>query len=141
MKISVHHAVPRDTSFQFKEPVSLTIDEGEHIAFVGANGGGKSVLAHILTGGCPLREGGVEYDFSPVPVYTQLKHIAFRDSYGPADASYYLQQRWHSQDREDAPIVRDVLGEIPNDTRAQRLCTLFDIPEMMDKQMVLLSSG
>ncbi|MDR0699511.1 MAG: ATP-binding cassette domain-containing protein [Tannerella sp.] len=164
--INVRNAIPRNPDFRFREPVSLTIGRNEHIAIVGPNGGGKSVLAQMLTGNYPLKEGWIEYDFYPSPVYKNIKFIAFKDSYGPADVSYYLQQRWNSQDRNESPLVRDVLERsikessedlscevfkrrnmsdtalrVPVDTLGNPLFKLLGIDGMFDKQMVMLSSG
>ena len=89
--IDIKHAVLRNTDLRFREPVSLVIEQGEHIAFVGPNGGGKSVLAQTITGKYPLREGSISYETTLYPIYENIKFIAFKDSYGPADTSYYLQ--------------------------------------------------
>ncbi len=139
--ILVENAVPRNPDFQFREPVSFVIENDEHIAFVGPNGGGKSVLVQMMIGHYPLKEGKVCYGFYPSPVYENIKFIAFRDSYGPADSSYYLQQRWNSQDREESPLVGDVLGSVSKDSLTDKLFDLFDIGNMLGKQLVLLSSG
>ena len=136
---SIHDAVMRDARLRFRKPVSLVLDTGEHLAFVGENGGGKSVLAGLIAGSCPLLSGKVEYAFSPL--YEHVKFIAFRDSYGPADASYYLQQRWNSQDCESSPVVREKLGDFRKSELHDMLFELFGIDEMLDKPMVLLSSG
>ncbi|MDR0575151.1 MAG: ATP-binding cassette domain-containing protein [Tannerella sp.] len=137
----MENAVPRNPDFRFREPVSFVIESGEHIAFVGPNGGGKSVLVRMMIGHYPLKEGKVSYEFSPSPVYENVKFVAFRDSYGPADSSYYLQQRWNSQDREESPLVGDVLGPVSKNHLADKLFDLFDIGKMLGKQLVLLSSG
>ncbi|MDR1097096.1 MAG: ATP-binding cassette domain-containing protein, partial [Tannerella sp.] len=139
--IVIQNAVLRNPAFRFREPVSLTVEAGEQIAVVGPNGSGKSVLAQMITAAYPLREGTITYDFSPSPVYRNIKFIAFRDSYGPADASYYLQQRWNSQDRDESPPVRDTLGPAGNNSLRKQLFELFGIDAMLDKQTVLLSSG
>ena len=136
---SVRDAVLRDPQLRFSGPVSLTLEYGEQLAIVGENGGGKSILASLVTGSYPLLSGTIEYDFSPV--YDHVKLIAFRDSYGPADASYYLQQRWHSQDCESSPVVREKLGDYAKSALYGVLFRLFGIDEMLDKPMVLLSSG
>ncbi|MDR3250608.1 MAG: ATP-binding cassette domain-containing protein [Tannerella sp.] len=125
----------------FREAVSLRIEAGEHVAFVGPNGGGKSTLAQMIIGKYPLREGSVIYGFSPAPVYKNIRFIAFKDSYGPADATYYLQQRWNSQDRDASPSVRDSLGDISGNDLESGLFELFGVNEMLDKQTVMLSSG
>ncbi|MDR1223972.1 MAG: ATP-binding cassette domain-containing protein [Tannerella sp.] len=139
--IVIQNAVLRNPAFRFREPVSLTVEAGEQIAVVGPNGSGKSVLAQMITAAYPLREGTITYDFSSSPVYRNIKFIAFRDSYGPADASYYLQQRWNSQDRDESPPVRDTLGPAGNNSLRKQLFELFGIDGMLDKQTVLLSSG
>ncbi|HCC51815.1 MAG TPA: molybdenum ABC transporter ATP-binding protein [Porphyromonadaceae bacterium] len=139
--ISIQNAVLRNPVFRFREPVSLTIEAGEHLAVTGPNGSGKSVLAQLITASYPLKEGKIIYDFYPSPVYENIKLIAFKDSYGPADSSYYLQQRWNSQDRDASPLVRDALGYVKNNSLRKQLFELFGIDEMIDKQMVLLSSG
>lgn len=136
---SVRDAVLRDPQLRFSGPVSLTLEYGEQLAIVGENGGGKSILANLIIGSYPLLSGTIEYAFSPV--YDHVKIITFRDSYGPADASYYLQQRWHSQDCESSPVVREKLGDYAKSTLHGVLFDLFGIGEMLDKPMILLSSG
>jgi molybdate transport system ATP-binding protein len=140
--IKIENAVLRNPGFRFHEPVSLATGRGEHVAFVGPNGGGKSVLARMLAGHYPLKEGRIDYDSSLCPVYKNIRFMAFRDSYGPADASYYLQQRWNSQDREDSPTVRDVLTrDFKGGRQDDATLKLFGVDGMLDKQMALLSSG
>ena len=46
--INVKNGVPRHPSYRMKEPVNFTMNVGEQIAFVGPNGGGKSLLVDIL---------------------------------------------------------------------------------------------
>ena len=56
--------------------------------------------------------GTIEYDFSPSAtqtVYDNVKYIAFRDTYGAADANYYYQQRWNAHDQDETPDVREML--------------------------------
>ena len=139
--IHVQDAVTINPDFRFRKPVSLTIGEDEHVAFVGLNGGGKSILAQMLMGNYPLREGNITYGFSPSPVYNNIKFISFRDSYGSADSTYYLQQRWNSQDRDESPLVCDILESTCNGNWDDKIVELFDISRMLDRQVVLLSSG
>ena len=157
--INIKGVVLRNPVFRFRQPVSLLIGQGEHLAFVGPNGGGKSVLAQMITGKYPLREGRVVYDTALYPVYENIKFIAFKDSYGYADASYYLQQRWNSQDRDDSPLVRDVIPFMKKVTGridaseslsecddlsggfCKSIFTLLGIDKILDKQLVMLSSG
>ena len=91
---TVHLAggVVRNPLVRLAQPASLDLMAGEHIAIVGPNGAGKSLLVDMITGKYPLREGELTYDFSPSTtknVYDNIKYIAFRDTYGSADANYY----------------------------------------------------
>ncbi len=98
----------------------------------------------MLTGKYPLKEGELTYDFSPSTthtVYDNIKYIAFRDTYGSADANYYYQQRWNAHDQEDTPLVSEMLGEVKNEALKQQLFELFRIEPMLDKKIILLSSG
>ena len=108
--------VARNPLVRLSNPVTLDFLDGEHIAIVGPNGAGKSLLVDLLTGKYPLRDGVLTYDFRPSATqtaYDNIKYIAFRDTYGSADANYYYQQRWNAHDQEDAPLVRELLGVLP----------------------------
>lgn len=77
--------VARNPLVRLATPITATISVGEHIAIVGPNGGGKSLFVDTLIGKYPLREGVLQYDFSPSAtqtVYDNVKYIAFRDTYG-----------------------------------------------------------
>ncbi|RGM47617.1 MULTISPECIES: ATP-binding cassette domain-containing protein [Bacteroides] len=142
--IHIAGGVARNPLVRLAQPVSLDFLAGEHIAIVGPNGSGKSLLVDMLTGKYPLREGELAYDFSPSTtktVYDNIKYIAFRDTYGSVDANYYYQQRWNTHDQEDTPEVCDLLGEVKNDVLTQQLFELFRIEPMLDKKIILLSSG
>lgn len=142
--INLTGGVARNPLVRLAAPASLSLPADEHIAIVGPNGSGKSLLVDMLIGKYPLKEGTISYDFSPSAsqtVYDNVKYIAFRDTYGSADANYYYQQRWNAHDQEDAPLVCDMLGTIHNETLKQELFELFGIQPMLDKPMILLSSG
>ena len=142
--IHIAGGVVRNPLVRLTEPVTLDFLAGEHIAIVGPNGAGKSLLVDMLTGKYPLRDGELTYDFSPSltkTAYDNIKYIAFRDTYGSADANYYYQQRWNAHDQEDAPLVREVLGEVKDDALRRQLFELFSIEPMLDKKIILLSSG
>lgn len=145
---TVHLAggVVRNPLLRLAQPVTLDLMAGEHIAIAGPNGAGKSLLVDMITGKSPLREGELTYDFSPSAtknVYDNIKYIAFRDTYGPADASYYYQQRWNIHDQDEAPKVRELLGkvEVKDETLKKQLFDLFRIEPLLDKKIILLSSG
>lgn len=141
---SIAGGVARNPLVRLAQPVTAQIAAGEHFAIVGPNGGGKSLFVDTLLGKYPLREGTVKYDFSPSStqtVYDNVKYIAFRDTYGAADANYYYQQRWNAHDQEDAPSVREMLGEIKDKRLKEELFELFRIEPLLDKKIILLSSG
>ena len=69
------------------------------------------------------------------------RYLAFRDAYGSADAGYYHQQRWNSCEYDEVPLVRDSLGECRDAALWGRISGLFGLDELMDKPLILLSSG
>lgn len=145
--IRIMGGVARNPLVRLAQPVDLDILANEHIAIVGPNGAGKSLLVDMLTGKYPLREGTLEYDFTPSPtttVYDNIKYIAFRDTYGSADANYYYQQRWNAHDQDEVPTVRELLGNVPERLSGQTRQTLFEmfrLEPLLDKKIILLSSG
>jgi len=153
--IRIENGITRMPEWRMAEPVNFEVCEGEQIAIVGPNGGGKSLLADILVGRHPLLLHAPEYDFSPSKkemVADNIKYITFRDSYGTEnDRTYYLQQRWNQQEiDENTPTVRSaleeaylLLGEDSSEHRAlqQHLYELFHLDALLDKYIILLSSG
>lgn len=142
--ISVSNGVTRHPLYRMGKPVDFCLNAGEQLAVVGPNGGGKSILIDIITGKYPLLMNEVTYDFSPSSsnlVSDNLRYITFRDSYGDADGSYYYQQRWNSQDMENIPVVGDLLPQCKDEQLKESLYTLFRIEEMLQKPIILLSSG
>lgn len=143
--IQMAGGVARNPLIRLANPADVDILAGEHIAIVGPNGAGKTILVDLLTGRYPLlREEMLAYDFRPSStstVYDNIKYIAFRDTYGAADANYYYQQRWNAHDQDDTPEVRDVLGEIQDEVLRHRLFDLFHIEPMLNKKIIHLSSG
>ena len=142
--ITIKDGVTRHPLYRLNEPINLQIAKGEHVAIVGPNGAGKSLLVDTIIGRYPLLMNEVEYDFSPSEsnlVCDNIKYITFRDSYGDSDGTYYYQQRWNSQDLEETPVVRDLLPECKNQELRTVLYDLFGVDTMLDKHIILLSSG
>ena len=142
--ICLAEAVARNPEVRLAAPVSLELKPGEHVAIVGPNGAGKSLLVDLLTGKYPLLSGSVAYDFRPSvrpAVYENVKYMAFRDTYGSADANYYYQQRWNAHDQDEVPLVRELLGAYEDSEEVRRLFELFRLDVLMDKPVILLSSG
>ncbi len=142
--IKIENGITRNPAYRMATPLNFTLSEGEHIAITGPNGAGKSLIADTITGRYPLLMNEVRYDFHPsksAMAYDNIKYITFRDSYGDADSSYYYQQRWNSQDTENTPLVRDMLPEAKDKKMKKMLYSLFGIEEMLEKNIILLSSG
>lgn len=98
------------------------------------------------------QEGGGEGEESPRPKEARsvlasdnIRHITFRDSYGSAaDAGYYLQQRWNQTEiDEELPTVDELLKRVQSCTSGQKehLCRIFGLTHLLDKPLILLSSG
>ena len=101
-------------------------------------GGGKSLFVDTLIGKYPLREGTLQYDFSPSAtqtVYDNVKYIAFRDTYGATDANYYYQQRWNAHDQdENAGRPRKCWERLKDEQLKNELFELFRIEPLLDKR-------
>lgn len=142
--IEIKNGIARNPAYRLAEPINLSIQTGEQVAIVGSNGSGKSLLIDTITGKYPLLLNEVQYDFSPSSsntAYDNIKYITFRDSYGEADSSYYYQQRWNSQDADSTPTVSEALPKISDSQLHDRLYALFHLETILDKRMLLLSSG
>ena len=63
--IKISHGETRMQAWRLAEPVDFELCNGEHIAIVGPNGGGKTMLVDMITGRHPLIGNGIEYDFHP----------------------------------------------------------------------------
>ena len=113
--IKIENGVCRMPQWRMAEPVTFSLCQGEHIAIVGPNGGGKSMLVDIITGAHALLPmNPVRYDFAPRKakmVSDNIKYMTFRDSYGTTDGTYYYQQRWNQNDIDETPLVSDLLDE------------------------------
>ena len=152
--IKIEKGVTRMPEWRMAEPVDFELCDGEHMAIVGPNGGGKSMLVDILIGRHPLIMTEPQYDFAPSTkplAADNIKYITFRDSYGDSDGTYFLQQRWNQQEiDEETPRVGSELEKAYHmageDTLERRqlqshLYRLFHIEHLMDKYLILMSSG
>ena len=156
--IEMINARARKPEWSMAEPVNFCLEEGEHIAIIGRNGAGKSMFVDMITGRHPAFPDMVKYAFDEP--YNNLKHISFRDTYGgDNDRTYFLQQRWNQMEiDEETPTVGSkleeafqlanstVAGDLKSPTLERRafqkhLYELFHLEDLLDKYIILLSSG
>lgn len=136
-----------DSGYRFAQPLELELRRGEHIALVGPNGSGKTTLVETLLGRRALSSGRLEYGFGSSDG-GGIRYVAFFETYNRAeDGEYYYQQRWNSCDNENAPRVGELLDRVAGNsggsgqTLRERLYALLEIGPMLDKPVVMLSSG
>ena len=153
--IKIEQGVARMPLWRMARPVDFEALDGEHLAIVGRNAAGKSMLADILIGRHPLLLRDPEYDFSPSTrplAADNIRYITFRDCYGgDNDTTYYLQQRWNQHDIDESTPTAGALLEqefllTGNDTPERRqlqrhIYELFGLDQLTDKYIILLSSG
>ena len=153
--ISIIDGVTRMPDWRMSQPVNFTLCDGENIAVMGPNGGGKSMFVDIITGKHPLLGDAIKYDFAPSKreyISDNIKYVCFKDTYGgDNDSTYYLQQRWNQTEIDpETTTVRSRLEDAYNAagedtperrTLQQHIYSLFGLDTMLDKYVILLSSG
>ena len=152
--ISIRGGMAGRPEWRLSEKADFELNENEHIAIVGPNGGGKTFLAEMITMTHPMYGPVSTYDFSPSEkplISDNIKYLTFRDSYGTADSEYFLQQRWNADTVDpDMPTIRQLLDkayEISGPDTAERramrdhLYGMFQIEPLLDSQIIKLSSG
>ena len=129
--------VARDPMRRLARPASLSIGEGEVVALFGPNGGGKTLLAGMLSGALPLSEGRLEYGFTPAAgrrLSDEVAYVSFRDAYGGNLPAYY-QQRWNRWDGSGCPMVAEALGTAAGGPLADR------VEPLLTRRVIELSTG
>ena len=133
--ITLTEAICRNKEVGMNKPVNLSLLSGEHVAIVGENGAGKSLLIDMITGKSALASGHLSV------ARDAIRQVAFRDSYGQADVNYYYQQRWNQTEQDDVPTVSELLGSVADVALQKELFGLFDLHPMLHKKIIILSSG
>ena len=150
--IEIHQGRTKNPLWNMAEPFDFTLQACEHLAIVGANGAGKSMLVDILVGNHPLFPDMATYHFpdsSSNLISDNIKYITFRDTYGgDNDRTYFLQQRWNQMEIDkETPTAGAKLEEAYRmagadtpERRAmqQRIYKLFNMEHLLDKYIILL---
>lgn len=152
--IKIDNGVSRMPEWQLRSPLTFSLLEGEHIAIIGENGSGKTKLIDMITGRHPVFPDQATYNFPDSTkklIFDNIKYITFRDSYGSYDRGYYLQQRWNQQEIDESTPTAGILleeafsysGQDTADRRKfqRHLYDLFSMDSLLDKYIILLSSG
>lgn len=142
--VEISEAIPHFEHLQFSEPINWQIREGQHWAVIGNNGSGKTLLIDILTSKYALKTGQIickNKDGENLPVSSAIKAVAFKDIYSIIDTqNSYYQQRWNKGDEHETPIVKDLV-KTTDQAWLSTLVKWFGIPELMEKEVNMLSSG
>jgi len=116
--------------------LSLSIKKGEKVAFLGANGAGKSTAIKILTGILHPTTGNVEVmGLTPWKNRTALSHhigIVF----GQRSQLWY-----HLPARETYRFFAHMYGISSFDTRLREIVNILELHELIDKPVRQLSLG
>ena len=97
--IRIEQGVCRMPQCRLAAPVDFELCDGEHLAIVGLNASGKSMLVNMMVGRYPLMGVGATYDFSPSQkklVSDNIKYITFQDAYDGTEGYYYYQIRYNA---------------------------------------------
>lgn len=144
--IRLHDVVLRHPDVQFSESLNWSLYPGEHWAFIGPNGSGKTLFIDALTGKLALKTGIRDYpllESLDLPVSEAVKAMAFRDITslsGDYENSAY-QQRWNAQEAESSPDIRDLLTLHPDADYSNRMLDLLSVRPLLDRKLIHLSSG
>lgn len=152
--ISVKQAEVGYSGLPVLQNVNLEINQGQHWAFTGESGSGKTSLLNALAGNLQLRKGEITRHFAQtgdtLTDYHQLiAFVASRHHFRNLSntTEFYYQQRYNSSDSDDALTVTDYLKTTPATAERLHHWSFDNIIELMklmplaDKQLIKLSNG
>ncbi len=122
--------------------VSFDIEEGEQLAIVGPSGSGKTALLKIIADSYRSNNNiifGKQNNQTPEILLVGQQHY-FKNLSNTS--TFYYQQRFNSNDSEDALKIDDVLKKITGDEdKISDTLQLLDIHHIRQTRLIQLSNG
>jgi len=164
MLISLENITLHINGQHLLENTNWTIEKGQNWAIIGPTGSGKTLLARTLCHQIPLLKGRIQHYFPPRdPAFGRTQPILTLSNHTHQEFmgrfSTYHQARWQSMERDESPLVADLLTarsivqvspyEVnppqPDPQRfADKLAEVTDLLKLnplLDKHIHLLSHG
>ena len=121
------------------DTLNWEVEEGQHWAVTGASGSGKTLLSEVITGNV-AHQGEVRVSPELLIERVSQQH-QFRNRSHTRDL--YYQQRFQSQDADDALTLGEVMEEFPPSVRHRKELVLqqLHLKTCLSKSMIQLSNG
>ncbi len=130
--------------------IDLQICKGQHIAFIGESGSGKTLLLQAIAGNVQLISGNITRHFIQLGNITKcIAFVAARHHFHNLSntADLYYQQRYNSNDSVDTLTVSVYLQQIEVSATLthywdiDKVIALLKLAPLADKQLIKLSNG
>jgi molybdate transport system ATP-binding protein len=144
--ISIQNITVKSQQHTLLREVSLTVNQGEHWIVVGQSGSGKTVLLNTIAGLLRVYSGSIDIDnnYAKHICLVTAKHH-FKDLTNTANL--YYQQRYNSQDADQALTVQQYLTakQPANANNAywtiDKVVHLLRLRPLLHKELIKLSNG
>ncbi|MFA6742701.1 MAG: ATP-binding cassette domain-containing protein [Candidatus Neomarinimicrobiota bacterium] len=135
--IEVHNLVKHYGSVKAVDDISLTVDKGEILGFLGPNAAGKTTTMRIITGYMPASAGTVKV--AGFDVFEQGLEVKKRIGYLPENPPLYPDMRV----RDYLKFTARIKGVHPKTINAEvdRVAARLSVIEVMDNHISKLSKG
>src|SRR5690242_17773563 len=164
--LSIEHVTVRYLDRVLFKNLTFHVRRGEQWAVTGSGGSGKSALLQTILGRYNVVNGSIHYHFfSDYAVHHAItdplfnfRHLIASVGHHPAFRNrsnmpgFYYQQRFHADDSEDAPTVREYLqqaveaagshvAEAASRFPSAMVEELLQMRPLLDKTLIKLSNG